>query len=100
MWHSQPNHTCNKQLLRPLDQDLCHHQTPSYPAMTERRESWGREEGDGSEGLMRTHLPSELVSLDTKTLPPLVHPQCGSGQESSQELPATVLKACCSLRVR
>lgn len=47
---------------------------------------------------MRTHLPSELVSLDTKTLPPLVHPQCGSGQESSQELPATVLKACCSLR--
>lgn len=47
---------------------------------------------------MSTYLPSELVSLDTKTLPPLVHPQGGSGQDSSQELPATVLKACCRLR--
>lgn len=27
--------------------------------------------------------PSELVSLDPKSLPLLVHPQCGSGQESS-----------------
>lgn len=39
-------------------------------------------------------------SLTLKTPPPLVHPQCGSRRKSHQELPATVLKACCRLRAR
>lgn len=47
MWHSQQNHRGGeKQPLRPLDQDLCP-LDPKLPCMTERRESWGREEGKG-----------------------------------------------------
>lgn len=37
MWHSQQNHMCEGQLLRPLDQDLCLIKPQACPVMTEKR---------------------------------------------------------------
>lgn len=37
MQHSQQNHMCEGQLLRPLDQDLCLIKPQACPVMTEKR---------------------------------------------------------------